>query len=165
MPEHLRAALPYATISPDMHHRERDCGEESADGGDDMAERIRIEFEEFSVFVELAECPTARAIRAKLPFSSSVNRWGEEIYFATPVSVPLEPGAREVVEKGDVGYWPPGRALAIFFGSTPASEGAECRAAGPVNVVGRVAGDLSRLSTVPAGSVVYVKLESAAGAH
>jgi uncharacterized protein len=52
--------------------------------------------------------------------------------------------------------------LAIFFGPTPASEGDECRAAGPVNILGRVVGELSRLSAVPAGSPVHVKPESPA---
>jgi uncharacterized protein len=144
-----------------MHGSEAGRGEEPGRDGGGAAERIRVDFEEFSILVELLESQTAREIRANLPFSSTVNRWGEEIYFATPVSVSLEPGAREVVDRGDVGYWPPGKALAIFFGPTPVSEGDECRAAGPVNVFGRVIGDLSRLSSVPAGSPVHVKPESA----
>ncbi len=48
---------------------------------------------------------------------------------------------KEVVDMGDLGYWPPGRAFCIFFGPTPASRGEEIRPASPVNVFGRVEGD------------------------
>jgi hypothetical protein len=49
--------------------------------------------------------------------------------------------------------------MAIFFGVTPASHGDECRAASDVNVFARIEGDLTRLSSVPAGSKVVVRLE------
>ncbi len=41
---------------------------------------------------------------------------------------------REVVEMGDVAYWPDGPSLCLFFGRTPASRGYEIRAASPVTV-------------------------------
>lgn len=124
-----------------------------------MAETITIEFEKFSVTAEILDTPTAAALQASLPITSEVNRWGEEIYFTTPVKAKLEPGARDVVERGEIGYWPPGKAMAIFFGPTPASRGAECRAASAVNVFARVTGDLKRLSSVPDGSRVTVRLD------
>lgn len=124
-----------------------------------MSDQIRIEFADFSVLAELMDTPTAKAIIQKLPFSSRVNRWGEEIYFTIPVSMKLEPEAREVLEKGEIGYWPPGKAMAIFFGPTPVSQGNECRAASEVNVFARIKGDLKKLSSVPDGSRVSVTLE------
>ncbi|MFN3346545.1 MAG: cyclophilin-like fold protein, partial [Candidatus Bipolaricaulaceae bacterium] len=63
---------------------------------------------------------TVAALRQALPIKAQANRWGKEIYFSTPVAVELEGGA-EVVEKGTIGYWPPGKALCLFFGPTPAS--------------------------------------------
>ena len=67
-----------------------------------------------------------------------------------------EPAAREVMEIGEVAYWPPGRALCVFFGPTPASAGAEPRAASPVNPVGALSGEsdalVATLSSLP-GSV------------
>ena len=68
-----------------------------------------------------------------------------------------EEDAREVVEYGDVGYWPPGQALCLFFGPTPASRGDEIRPASPVNVVGRMEGDPSVLKRVRSGSKVLVE--------
>ena len=64
---------------------------------------------------------------------------------------------REVVEPGDLGYWPPGRAFCIFFGPTPMSRGGEIRPASPVSVVGRLAGDPKVFKTVRAGTRVTVR--------
>jgi hypothetical protein len=49
--------------------------------------------------------------------------WGEEIYFPISLSSEGDPDAREEVEVGTVAYWPPGDALCLFFGPTPASTG------------------------------------------
>ena len=83
---------------------------------------------------------TVEALRRAVPFESRVNLWGEEIYFSTPARVAQEV-AQEVVEIGDVAYWPPGRALCLFFGPTPVSRSGEIRPASPVNVIGKVVGD------------------------
>ena len=69
-----------------------------------------------------------------------MNTWGEEIYFGIPVDIQLEDG-QEVVDSGDLGYWPPGHAFCIFFGPTPVSGEGEIRAAGPVNVFGKLIDD------------------------
>jgi hypothetical protein len=83
---------------------------------------------------------TSRAIWDALPIEARANTWGEEIYFSIPVEVEAE-NPRDVVEKGDLGYWPPGNAFCIFFGPTPISKRNEIRPASPVNIVGKVFGD------------------------
>ena len=70
--------------------------------------------------------------------------------------------AQAVVELGDLGYWPPGRAFCIFFGPTPASQGDEIRPASPVNVVGRVDGDPTVFRKVRAGTRVRLERADAA---
>lgn len=87
---------------------------------------------------DFGESPTARRILEALPIEASGNHWGGEFYFPIPVEAPLENTAQDVVEPGTVAYWPQGACLCIFWGPTPASEGQECRAASPVNLVGRV---------------------------
>jgi len=64
---------------------------------------------------------------------------------------------KEVVEMGDVAYWPDGPSLCLFFGRTPASRGNEIRAASPVTVMGRIVGDPKVLKSVRSGSVITVE--------
>jgi hypothetical protein len=90
---------------------------------------------------EFFDTPTADVIWQALPFEASFNFWGDEIYFTIPVSLGLEKNAQEVVEKGDLGYWPSGHAFCIFFGPTPNSKGKEIRPASKVNIFGKIKGD------------------------
>ena len=106
-----------------------------------MEKKIKIEIGEVKVEAELNESKTAQSIWEALPIKGSANLWGEEIYFAIPVKSGQEPGARDVVSSGELGYWPPGQAFCIFFGPTPASRGDEIRAASAVNIIGKVLGD------------------------
>jgi hypothetical protein len=94
------------------------------------------------VFAELTnENPmTVDAISSKLPIEGKANIWGDEIYFSIPVEVGAE-NQSDVVQLGDIAYWPPGNALCIFFGPTPASWDEEIRPASPVNVIGRIVDD------------------------
>jgi hypothetical protein len=121
--------------------------------------RIYISAGTVSIPVELNDTPTASQLMTLLPFSSTVNRWGEEIYFATPVEAKLESGARAEVYVGDVAYWPPGKALCVFFGRTPASVNEEPCAASPVNVVGRVVGSAKVAAEIRSGSTVTVSVQ------
>ncbi len=47
---------------------------------------------------------------------------------------------------GELAYWPPGNALCLFFGPTPARTNAQPRAASPVHPVGTLTGDLAALT-------------------
>ena len=89
-----------------------------------------------------------------------MNTWGEEIYFNVPVKMEEEKG-QEVVNFGDLGYWPPGNAFCVFFGPTPASRGAEIRAASPVNIFGSLVDDPRVFKQVKDGEEVSVDRISA----
>jgi hypothetical protein len=125
-----------------------------------MSWNVRITAGELLLEAGLNDAPTAKAIVKALPIQGQARRWGGEIYFPIPVEAGLEDGAREVVEAGELGYWPTGSAFCIFFGATPASNGDEIRAASPVNIVGRVQGDLRPLWDVPDGAAVSIRLVS-----
>lgn len=118
-----------------------------------MGKKIRITVGTISLLAELNETKTAEAIWQVLPLKGSANLWGEEIYFSIPLQMELEDG-RETVEAGDIGYWPPGQALCLFFGPTPVSAPGEIRPYSPVTVVGKMLDDPSRLKEVkPSASV------------
>ncbi|MBW2030437.1 MAG: hypothetical protein JRH06_09010 [Deltaproteobacteria bacterium] len=119
--------------------------------------KIKISAGDVVVQARLYDNPTADAIRDRLPIEGRANRWGDEIYFGIPVAVEEAPDANDVVEMGELGYWPPGSAFCIFFGPTPASRGEEIRAASPVNRFGRVEGDPSVLKAVKSGEKVTVE--------
>jgi len=104
----------------------------------------------------LCQTPTADAIWSALPIEGKANTWGDEIYFSIPVKAALEQDAQEVVQLGDLGYWPPGTAFCIFFGPTPSSHGDEIRPASAVNIVGRVEGDPGVFKQVADGAKVVL---------
>ncbi len=102
--------------------------------------KIKIVTESAEAFAELNNTKTAAAVAEALPFESIAHRWGDEVYFEIPLELEPEEG-KEILEIGDIAYWPPGKSMCIFFGPTPSSRGNEVRAYSPVNVFGRVAGD------------------------
>jgi len=113
------------------------------------------------VRVELIERnpKTAETIWTALPFESTAELWGDEIYFKIPVKV-QEEKSRKDVELGDVAYWPPGESMCIFFGPTPISDTEKPRAYSPVNVFGKVIGDPKIFRRVGIGEKIKVERES-----
>jgi hypothetical protein len=121
-----------------------------------MSHRILIKTGDVTTQGVLNDTSTANAVWEALPVTGKANTWGGEIYFAIPVKEELEPTARETVEKGDLGYWPPGRAFCIFFGPTPASTGTEIRPASAVNIIGHIEGDPAIFKKVKDGARIQI---------
>jgi hypothetical protein len=121
--------------------------------------KIKISAGGVNVTAVLEDNETADAIWAALPIEQLGNRWGDEIYFSIPVEVGQARDARDVMQAGELGYWPPGTAFCIFWGLTPASRGDEIRAASVVNPFGRLEGDAAAFDQVASGT--EVKLERA----
>ena len=118
--------------------------------------KIIIEFNNLSFEGLLNDSNTSNLIWDSLPINSSVSTWGDEIYFSIPVNEEEEEDAKEVVELGDLGFWPPGNAFCIFFGLTPASSQGEIRPASPVNIIGSINGGLDTLKQVNPGESVRI---------
>jgi hypothetical protein len=119
--------------------------------------KIKIKAGNVEADAGLNDSPAAQKIWEALPIEARANTWGDEIYFAIPVKAPLEKTAQELVQVGDLGYWPTGNAFCIFFGPTPMSRGDEVRPASAVNVIGKVAGDAKVFKKVPSGAKVRIE--------
>ena len=109
--------------------------------------RIRVTLGEVVITAALNESSTAGRLWEALPIESRAQRWGDEVYFKTSVEVGEEEPQADV-PSGTVAYWPPGKALCLFFGEKPYS---------PVNVVGEIEGDPEVLSEVDDGESVRVE--------
>lgn len=119
--------------------------------------RIRVVAGDVAVEATLNDSATADALWDALPIEGRVQTWGDEIYFGIPLTAEEAGDARATVDKGAVAYWPPGSALCLFWGPTPASRGDEIRPASPVNVIGQIAGDATVLAQAPEGADITVE--------
>lgn len=100
-----------------------------------MSVEIIFRFGNLEVKANFNKSNTAQLISAALPIQSRINRWGDEIYFEIPIKLPPEDATLNL-NVGDVGYWPEGACLCLFFGKTPASIDERPRPASEVNIVG-----------------------------
>ena len=121
-----------------------------------MAKRIHIKSGPLQLEATLNDTGLAESVWNALPISAAANTWGDEIYFGIPVDGQLE-NPQEVVDLGDLAYWPPGRAFCVFFGPTPASRGDKIRPASAVTVIGKVEGDATILKRVQRGDSVTLE--------
>jgi len=118
--------------------------------------KIKITLGNAVLKAELYNNETAKKIYEILPIESEVKAWGDEIYFEIPIHINQEKDAKDVVEKGDIAFWPEGDCFCIFFGKTPASRGDEIRAASKVNVFGKIVGNVGILKKI-SGGIIKVK--------
>lgn len=103
---------------------------------------------------------SAQLIR-RLPLELELTRWGNAYLGSLhrPLGPWLESEARTLLQIGELAWWPERNALCIFFGSTPASEADEPRAASPVNPLGILSSGLSALAGC--GPTVRASFEAA----
>jgi hypothetical protein len=120
--------------------------------------KIRISWPSGEVLAQLADTPTTRKLVKILPYETSANTWGEEVYFELPFNTEREADATTVVERGTVCFWLDGRALALLFGRTPISQGNECRLISEANIMGKIVGDPNVLKSVKGGDSVRLQL-------
>ena len=106
-----------------------------------MPTKVKVIAGDLILDAELFDTQCAKAIAGILPIETIPNEWGDEFYFEISVKMPLDETATTKVKVGDIGFWPPGNALAIFFGPTPLSSGSDPVPASSVNLVGRICSD------------------------
>lgn len=91
---------------------------------------------------------TIDMIVRKLPIEGRAAIWKEEVYFETPVKMGEEK-AKGAVEKGTIAFWPMGSAICVFYG--------ESQPYSPVNILGKVTGNLELFSKVKSGTKIRVE--------
>lgn len=91
---------------------------------------------------------TADEIWRNLPIEGRTELWYEEVYFDCGLELDYE-NPSPTSEEGDISYWPPGRAICIFFGkSQPYS---------PVNHIGKIVSGLEIFRKVKGGERIRIE--------
>jgi len=122
-----------------------------------MPQKIKILVGKSIIEAQLYDTACAKAIYEKLPIEAKPNEWGDEFYFSIGLKMPPDETSTTKVKVGHIGYWPPGTALAIFFGRTPTSTGPDPVPASEVNVVGMVTGDATVLKKELGASKIRIE--------
>ena len=120
--------------------------------------KVLITCGRLSFNAELFDTKTVQLIINETPLTGKANIWGDEIYFPVSFTAALEKDAPEEVEVGTLAYWPPGKAFCIFFGPTPVSTSSKPRGYSPVNIIGKIHGNLEDLRTISPGESIKVEL-------
>jgi hypothetical protein len=122
--------------------------------------RIRIRTVNGEYLAELDDSDISNAVWLSLPFTTSINMLGCQIYFEMPVDNADAKDRVTTLDAGDIAYWPGVGALCIFFGPTPLS-GDDGRPVShyPVTKIGRVLDDCSSMES--AGDRRTITIEKA----
>ena len=107
-----------------------------------MKHTVQVKIPNLSLIIlELDDTNSPKTVNdfiEKLPFTVDLNVWGDEIYTSeSPITQPEE-NAKSPVQLNDVAYWPTGKAICLFYGSTPIGNPGEITPASPVNVLGKI---------------------------
>ncbi|AFS81254.1 hypothetical protein NKOR_06915 [Candidatus Nitrosopumilus koreensis AR1] len=106
-----------------------------------MKHTIHVDIESSKIILELDDSNSPKTVNEfveKLQFTVDLNVWGDEIYSSnSPINQPEE-NAQSPVQLNDVAYWPTGKAICLFYGSTPIGNPGEITPASPVNIIGKI---------------------------
>lgn len=122
-----------------------------------MPERITVRGRQAAITIELNDSDTAATLLEQMPFDARAQIWGDEIYFSSPIEADNAPGDEATVAVGDVAYWPPGKAICLFFGRTPISTDDRPVAANPVTVIGQITDGLDDCRKIGSGEILALE--------
>jgi len=94
-----------------------------------------------AIILELDDSSSPKTVHdfiEKLPFTVTLNVWGDEIYTSKSPINQTEENAKSPVQINDVAYWPSGKAICLFYGPTPIGNPGEITPASPVNIIGKI---------------------------
>ena len=119
--------------------------------------KVILKCKETKLVLDLRETLTADIIYNSLPLKSKVQKWGDEIYFETELSIELETDAKSIVNIGEIAFWNGGSAIAIGYGKTPISKGNEIRLISPCNIWADCKFDKSCIENIKENEIVILE--------
>ncbi len=124
---------------------------------DKMSDKILITVGKVKIEAQLTDTPTARNIRDALPFASKCQKWGNEVFFETPVMAEDEDNATDVIKAGELAFWADMGIIAIAYGKTPASQGDEIRLAHKCNIWAHAVTDVTLLRSTQPEDFIFIE--------
>ncbi|MFL2664751.1 MAG: cyclophilin-like fold protein [Dehalococcoidia bacterium] len=121
-----------------------------------MSKKIKISSENFHTTATLNNTKWADYLYKNLPIEGSSQFWGDELFFSTPINMEEDADSLEVVNIGDIAFWPPGSAFCIFWGPTPMSRDEEIRPVSKVNLLGSIDSQLLKIKDINAGNKMVI---------
>ena len=121
-----------------------------------MSKKIKISSENFHTTATLNNTKWADYLYKNLPIEGSSQFWGDELFFSTPINMEEDADSLEVVNIGDIAFWPPGSAFCIFWGPTPMSRDEEIRPVSKVNLLGSIDSQLLKIKNINAGNKMVI---------
>ncbi len=107
---------------------------------------LEVLFKEDNMSIAIDVHRYSNVIVAATPFKSKVSIWKHEIYFSTPIELSFsEEDFVYRVERGGVYYWPPEKALCLFYGFSHSYT--------PVIYIGRIVDPLNTLFNISSREV------------
>lgn len=119
--------------------------------------KINLSTDRTTLVAEIADTDISEKLFASLPFFSTINIWGEEIYFSMPEINTSGADLTEDVSVGDIAYWPEGNCLCVFWGKTPLSTGDNPVPASGVIVLGKITEGLEKIHNISEGENISVE--------
>ena len=122
-----------------------------------MVRKCKIRINTYCFLVILRDIPTAEEIWKNLPIQSNVQIWSEEIYFNCSIFSATEKKSVEVLNFGEIAFWPCGKVIVIGFGKTPISKNNEIRLVDKCNVWEDTKLNLKKLKNIKINEIVTVE--------
>jgi len=100
------------------------------------------------VLIRFLSPRTVDAIVRLLPIEGRAALWRSEVYFELPLKLGVEK-PKSMVRKGDLAYWPLGKAFCIFF--------EDMRPYSPVNLIGKITENIEVFSKIKSGLKIRIE--------
>ena len=124
-----------------------------------MSNKCKITIKDIEIIIKLLDTKTSQKIWDKLPYQSTIKKWGKEIYFEIDVKADLERNSKQIITSGEIVFWPAGKCIAIGYGRTPISISNEIRLADNCNVWGITNSDLKNLDYLNDEEEIFITKE------